>query len=487
MAVAATSIAVLLAWFADQKLGLTDLSMVFIVAVVLVASRTRMQVAVFSSILCFLSYNFFFLEPRFTFEIQARQSLVTVLLFLAAALVAGRLAATLRLQVLALRAANIHAIVLQSLGRQLANAADLGQVAQAGQRAIANAFNTDAWLSIGNAPPAAASPSFSILDQTAADWTQQHSQPAGRFTNTLAGANWWFLPIRHDNESIGVAGLHISAAQRQPSIEHIRLLEAMLEDIAQAALRTRLVADLEAAKVTSETERLRSALLSSVSHDLRSPLASIIGSAGSLLNYATAMSNQDRQDLLETISLEGERLDRYIQNLLDMTRLGSTGLNLMRDWIGIDELIGSATQRLRRYLPKTFFNITLAQDLPLIYVHAALIEQALFNVMENAAKFSPAESPIEIRVDLANGFLRIDICDSGPGIPENERSRIFDMFYSVERGDRGKQGSGLGLTICQGMIGAHSGQVEALPGINGYGTRIRILLPLTDSPHEPLA
>jgi two-component system sensor histidine kinase KdpD len=254
----------------------------------------------------------------------------------------------------------------------------------------------------------------------------------------------------------------------------------MADDIGQAALRTRLVSDLETARVGNETERLRSALLSSVSHDLRSPLSSMIGSASSLANYSEAMSEEDRKSLLDTIQLEGERLDRYIQNLLDMTRLGHDGLTLNRDWIGVDELIGSATSRLLRYQPDIKLRIRIAPEMKPIWVHPALVEQAFFNVLENAAKFSPPGQPVEIDAALVEGKLRIDVRDHGPGIPEDERARIFDMFYSVERGDRGRHGTGLGLTISQGMIGAHGGSVEALAGADGRGTLIRITLPLIE-------
>ena len=180
--------------------------------------------------------------------------------------------------------------------------------------------------------------------------------------------------------------------------------------------------------------------------------------------------------------VEGERLDRYIQNLLDMTRLGHDGLKLNRDWIGVDELIGSAARRLQRYQPEVRLQLDIPATLAPIWVHPALVEQAVFNVMENAAKFSPAEVPIEVHARQHDGELVIDVIDAGPGIPDDQRARIFDMFYSVERGDRGRQGTGLGLTICQGMIGAHGGRVEALPGHDGRGTLIRMSLPMLQ-PH----
>ncbi|CAN7165024.1 sensor histidine kinase KdpD [Pseudoxanthomonas sp. LjRoot143] len=476
-AAVASLLSIGVAWLAERWMGLEDVSMVFIVAVVLVASRTRMTAAVLAALLGFFAYNFFFIEPRFTFNITARQGVTTVFLFLIAALVAGRLASRLRMQVVALRAANTQATALQALGRELAVAADLGQVLAAGRKALERALSAEAWLRVqGREEPATTT--LAGTDLAAADWAQQHGQATGRHTDTLAGAGRWFLPLRGDRGTLGVLGLRFDDSAPRLLPEQRRLAEAMAEDIAQAVVRTRLVAELEDARVGGETERLRSALLSSVSHDLRSPLASMIGSASSLASYWNAMGEDDRRSLLETIQQEGERLDRYIQNLLDMTRLGHSGLTLNRDWIGVDELLGSAVTRLQRYQPGVRVQTTVAADVPAIWVHPALIEQAVFNVLENAGKFSPPDEPVQVEAKLVDGALRIDVRDRGPGIPEDERSRIFDMFYSVERGDRGRHGTGLGLAICQGMVGAHGGSVEALPGPDGRGTVIRITLPL---------
>jgi two-component system sensor histidine kinase KdpD len=352
-------------------------------------------------------------------------------------------------------------------------------VVQAGRQALEQALDAPAWLRIGADTSTSGSAAPGDTDLAAADWAQRHGQPSGRFTDTLAGAEWWFLPLLDgDNRAIGVAGMRFARSAPRLTPEQRQLAEAMVDDIAQAALRTRLVADLERAHVSNETERLRSALLSSVSHDLRSPLAAMIGSADSLSSYADAMDAGDRRALLDTILVEGERLDRYIQNLLDMTRLGHEGLQINRDWIGVDELVGSAARRLQRYQPDVKLQLDIPSTLAPIWVHPALVEQAVFNVMENAAKFSPPGAPVEVQARLVEGELRIDVLDAGPGIPDDERARIFDMFYSVERGDRGRHGTGLGLTICQGMIGAHGGSVQALPGRDGRGTLIRITLPL---------
>jgi len=481
----ATAGAIAAAAIAERFVGLEDLSTVFLIAVLLVASRTRMVAAVITAVLCFVAYDFLFIEPRFTFLISAQRGVATVLLFMAAALIAGRLASRLRMQVVSLRAANTHATAMQNLARQLSKAADLGQVIAASSSVLQSTLSAQAWLRInGESGPVAAAGDLTDKDMVAADWSQQHGQPSGRYTDTLTNSPWWFLPVRSDQDTIGVVGLRFPSAMGRLSFEQRRLAESMTEDIGQAALRARLVSELEVARVTGETERLRSALLSSVSHDLRSPLSSMIGAADSLARYGQDMGPEDRSSLLDTIRVEGERLDRYIQNLLDMTRLGQQeGLTLSRDWIGVDELVGSAARRLQRYAPDVKVQSEIDPQIGLVHVHPALIEQAIFNVLENAAKFSPPGEPIKVHARLVDGgAVRIDISDQGPGIPEDERRRIFDMFYSVERGDRGKQGTGLGLTIVQGIVGAHMGKVEALPGPDDRGTTVRITVPMGERP-----
>lgn len=477
-AAAAAALATLVSAVLERVAGLYDPSLVYIVAVVAVATRTRMAAAVLTAALCFLAYNFFFIEPRFTFYISAGRGVATVVLFLAAALVAGRLASRLRMQVLALRASNAHATALQSLNRALAGAADAAGVADAGRLALERALGVEARVAAGD------DATFADLDpreRAAADWARHHDQPAGRFTDTLSSAKWWFLPLGAGSAA-GSVGLRFDDEVR-PGPEQRRLAEAMTEEIAQALERTRLVTQLGDARVGEETERLRSALLSSVSHDLRSPLASIIGSASSLQAYGDGMTREDRDALLDTVRTEGERLDRYIQNLLDMTRLGHGGLSLNRDWIGVDELIGSAVRRLQRYQPAARFEVRVPENTAPLWVHPALVEQALFNVLENATKFSPEGEAVVVDVRDVEAGLQVDVSDAGPGIPEDERRRIFDMFYSVERGDRGREGTGLGLAITQGMVGAHGGSVAALAGPGGRGTTVRITVPrMTPAP-----
>jgi two-component system sensor histidine kinase KdpD len=168
-----------------------------------------------------------------------------------------------------------------------------------------------------------------------------------------------------------------------------------------------------------------------------------------------------------------------------MTRLGHGELKIARDWIAPAELLGAAARRVRKQIPGIEFALEVPAELPLLWVHPALVEQAVFNILENAARFSPPGGPVSLRAQVDGDRLRIEVADRGPGIPEEERKRIFDTFYSVARGDRGKGGTGLGLSICQGLIGAHGGSVEALPGADGVGTLIVVILPLTAPPDAP--
>ena len=291
--------------------------------------------------------------------------MITVVAFLAAALIASRLASRLREQVTALKAANSYNSIMQDLGQKLSTAVNVEQVNEIATQSLEKNLQADVLLYgptqdlMGNHHDDS---TLSEKEQISAAWSISNQQPSGRFTQTLTENEWWFLPLLASKQCLGVVGLKFPNAMNMLSVEQKRLAETMIEYIAQAISRTQLSKELEIANVTSETEKLRSALLSSVSHDLRSPLASMIGAAETLTHYRHVMDEVDQDSLLEAIHLEGERLDRYIQNLLDMTRLGHEGLSLKRDWIGVDELVGSAVRRLKRYLPKVQVRINMPEE-----------------------------------------------------------------------------------------------------------------------------
>jgi two-component system sensor histidine kinase KdpD len=484
----ATLVAFGLSFVADRYLSVANLSLVFLTAVLAVAVRTRMTVAVYTAVLCFMGYNFFFAPPRYTLAIANVDDVLAVVLFLVVALVCSRMATRLASQVESLRASHAQARALLALGQQLATSTDAAGIREAGSRALARALRCEASAMARDAEQilrvVASAPGPHVLsaqDVAAADWSDRHGEQAGRFTDTLNAASCWMLPLGSDARPLGVAALRFDPALAEPGPDQRSLALAMTQDIGQALERARLSDELEGARVQGETERLRSALLSSVSHDLRSPLASMIGAAGTLISYEKKLPHEERRQLLEAILGEGQRLDRYIQNLLDMTRLGHGTLKLNRDWTDSAEIVAAAVTRLRKLFPDLRVETVAPAEAVLLYVHPALIEQALFNILENAARFSPPAEAVRVTVATHGDRLLIDVSDRGPGIPEDERALIFDMFYSVARGDRAPQGTGLGLAICRGMIGAHGGTVEALPG-DGVGTIIRISLPLPTSP-----
>jgi two-component system sensor histidine kinase KdpD len=486
LAVVATVIAAAVAWGVASALPLPNISLVFLAAVLLVAVRSSLGPALACAALSFLSYDFLFIPPNFSFAIQREEDVLTLLFFLLMAALTGNLAARQRRQLQALRDTQEETTELLDLSRKLTAATDRQAVISAAahhlegwsdlQLCLLNRDGQGDWKVETGGPI-----TFTEAERAAADWAWQHDQPAGMGTGTLPFGRWWWWPLSSEEGPLGLlgvspkAGLELSGQRR-------RLLTALSQPLAQALARAQLGQELEAARLHGETEQLRSALLASVSHDLRTPLTSMRGSIDSLLALGEAIPLEDRRELLEGTRDEAERLDRYIQNLLDMTRLGHGALKLARDWVSPGDIVGSSLGRLRAVLAPLQVTTDVPPELPLLYVHAALIEQALVNVLENAARFSPPQGRLQLSAGVQDNQLFFAVADEGPGIPEEERAKIFDMFYTAARGDRGGQGTGLGLAICQGMVGAHGGHISVADGIDGRGTCITLFLPLQTQP-----
>ncbi|PRA58934.1 MULTISPECIES: sensor histidine kinase KdpD [Pseudomonas] len=486
LAPVATVLASALAWAVSSVLPLPNISLVFLAAVLLVAVRSSLGPALVCAVLSFLTYDFLFIPPNFSFAIQREEDVLTLLFFLLMAALTGNLAARQRRQLQALRDTQEETSELLDLSRKLTAATDRQAVVSAAaqhllgwndlQLCLVNRDGQGGWKVETGGPL-----QFNEAERAAADWAWQHDQPAGMGTGTLPFGRWWWWPLSVDDGPLGLLGVcpkagEVFSAQRR------RLLTALSQPLAQALARARLAEDLEAARLHGETEQLRSALLASVSHDLRTPLTSMRGSIDSLLALGEAIPLEDRRELLEGTRDEAERLDRYIQNLLDMTRLGHGALKLTRDWVAPADIVGSALNRLRAVLAPLQVIIEVPSELPLLFVHAALIEQALVNVLENAARFSPTHGRLQVSAGAGDSEVFFSVSDEGPGIPKDERSKIFDMFYTAARGDRGGQGTGLGLAICQGMVGAHGGRISVASGIQARGTCITLHLPLQEQP-----
>ncbi|MHC8386363.1 DUF4118 domain-containing protein [Pseudomonas sp. LB3P14] len=486
LALVATVLASALAWAVASVLPLPNISLVFLAAVLLVAVRSSLGPALACAALSFLTYDFLFIPPNFSFSIQREEDVLTLLFFLLMAALTGNLAARQRRQLQALRDTQEETTELLDLSRKLTAATDRQAVVSAAaqhlngwsdlQLCLLNQDGQGGWKVETGGPL-----EFSEAERAAADWAWQHDQPAGAGTGTLPFGRWWWWPLSVEDGPLALLGVCAKEGQTL-SGQRRRLLTALSQPLAQALARAQLAEDLEAARLHGETEQLRSALLASVSHDLRTPLTSMRGSIDSLLALGEAIPLEDRRELLEGTRDEAERLDRYIQNLLDMTRLGHGALKLARDWVSPADIVGSSLNRLRAVLAPLQVTTEVPPELPLLYVHAALIEQALVNVLENAARFSPSHGRLQLRAGADDRELFFSVSDEGPGIPEEERAKIFDMFYTAARGDRGGQGTGLGLAICQGMVGAHGGRISVADGIEGRGTCITLHLPLQAQP-----
>ena len=490
-AVLCVGVATALCLAVQATFPVASLAVIFMTGVIVVASGFGRGPALATAGLSFLAYNFFFTEPRYTFSVISEADFVTLGLFVVASIITGNLAARLRERVDAQRAIVDRTNKLYNFSRRVAVAASFDDAVWAAVSHVATTLecqsillapNTAGVLEIaGGFPPEDQLP---LRDMSAATYCWERGEPAGHGSGTLPAAQWFFLPIRTAERRLGVVGIRYEDARSFSPVDR-RLLEALVDQVALALERIRLNEDLEETRLASETERLRTALLSSVSHDLRTPLVSIIGAAGSLAEPAAGLTDTGRISLAQTIREEGERLDRYIQNLLDMTRLGHGALKPKLVPTDLVDLVGAARHRLRAPLRDHKVAIEMADDMAPVHIDPILTEQVIVNILDNAAKYAPAGTTITItaRVDGARALL--SIADEGPGIPPEAQGRVFDIFYRVDTGDQQRAGTGLGLAICKGLVEAQGGSIRAeAASADGSGTRIVISLPL-DNPEWP--
>jgi two-component system, OmpR family, sensor histidine kinase KdpD len=314
-------------------------------------------------------------------------------------------------------------------------------------------------------------------DIAAARWAWEHNRPAGRAADTLPGAKRLYLPLRTGRKAIGVIGLDNDRQGPLLTPDQQRLFEALADQAAIAIERIELVADEDKAKLAMETDRLRTALLTSISHDLKTPLASILGAAGTLGDFGDKLPPDAREELIGTVIDESERLNRFIANLLDMTRIESGAIKPNAAPHDIGDIVGTALERARKILADHKAETNIPDDLPMVRVDPVLFEQVLFNLIDNAAKYSPEGSAVRIEARQEDGMVTLAVSDEGPGMPEEDLERVFDSFYRVRKGDAVKAGTGLGLSICRGFIEAMGGRIVAGNRPGGRGAVFTITLP----------
>jgi two-component system sensor histidine kinase KdpD len=312
----------------------------------------------------------------------------------------------------------------------------------------------------------------SRTEEGVAQWAFDHGEKAGHGTEMFGKSDALYIPLKGAKEVVGIMGV-LPAARAGFAPEQVQLLRVLGNQAAMAIERTRSQHAAEAARIQMETEQMRSALLTAISHDLRTPLASITGAASTLQSQAEKLLPETRQELLESIADEAERLSRLVSNLLDMTRLES-GVELRRDFYPLEEIIGSALQRMEHQLERRQVTTQLPDSLPLVFVDDVLLGQLVVNLLENATKYTPEGTPIEVAAEVEQDAIVLEVRDRGPGFAPNEELRIFEKFY---RGRSEGRGVGLGLAICRAIIEAHRGTIEAFNG-QGGGAVFRIRLPL---------
>ena len=486
IAFAATAVATGTGLVIDLWLPIADISVVYLLAVLIVAIKSGLKAAITASLASFLAFNVVFTAPRWTFSVENTQHALTIFFFLVAAVIVSNLASRARAQVEALRESARRTSNLYDFSSRSTAAATLDDVLWAVVHHVAATIDGkslvmmpkpgDHGLDIAAGYP----PEDRLNDRSmaAAEWAWSHGQPAGLGSATLPAADWLFLPMSTARGPVGVLGVQMPKQNEPPSPEQTRLLETLAEQAAAAIERTTLVSDIEAAHVATERERLRSTLLSSLSHDLRKPLAAIIGAASSLLDDEQTLDRGARRETAQTIQDEAERLNRFVQNLLDMTRISAGALKPNIDWADLRDIVASAVKRARRLARHHHIKIDIGAEVPLLCADVTLLEQMFFNLLDNACKYAPAGSTLTIWARRMSGVIAIEVCDQGPGIAEEDREKVFDLFYRTGSGDAHGAGTGLGLAICRGIIEAHSGTIRIDAGLHGAGTCVVMRLPL---------
>lgn len=457
--------------------------MLFLASVAWTAFRHGRGPAVFASVLSVLIFDFFFVPPYFTFAVSGAQYVVTFAVMLIIGLVISTLTSRLRAQIDSTRQREQRTSALYELGKQLGSlygnvflvGAAGGKIAEmlGGEVAIylRQPLNT-ADLVFGHDSTIAKHP----VSLPAARWVIEHDQVAGAGTNTLPNAVAFFFPLTGSQGTHGAIAIRVSEAERLLDPEVRRLLEACANQLALALERDRLAIEAADARIQAEAEQVRSSLLSSVSHDLKTPLAAIAGASSSLLG-AASFDEDTRRQLLETVADEAARLNRLLENILQMSKLDAGAAAPNRQWHVLEELVGSALHRTRRELADHEVAAQLPHDLPLLFVDGLLMEQVFVNLFENAARYTPDGTKVTIRAAVDGKHVRIAVSDNGPGLPAGAEERVFDKFYRASPTADGGRGSGLGLAICRGIIKAHGGMITAANLPSG-GAEFVIRLPL---------
>ncbi|MDF0649939.1 MAG: sensor histidine kinase KdpD [Nitrospira sp.] len=483
-AIAGIMMATAVDWLMFPHFAAANLIMMYLVAVVAVAIGWGRGPSVLASVLSVATFDFFFEPPYFSFTLSDMQYLLTSGVMLAVALIISNLTARVQRQAELARYREKRTGVLYAMSRDLAINRGTGMLAQLAAKHLRDAFDAQVAVFLADADRKVHLQRGELLffeldpkESGVAQWVYDHSERAGLGTDTLSGASALYLPLVASAGAIGVVAVRPKDSVLLMDPERLHLLESLVNQVALAIERTRLSDEAQQAHVKAKTERTRNAILSSVSHDLRTPLAIITGAASSLAVGRDELDPTARGELAQSIHREADRLDRLLKSLLDIMRLEAGVVQLNKQWHPLDEIIGSALARLEGWLRDHAVNTAVPADLPLVPVDGVLLEQVVINLVENAVKYAPPGSAIDLSASASDREVVVAVADQGPGIPVGEESRIFEKFYRTKHAR--ERGVGLGLTICRGIVEAHGGRIWVENRSRG-GALFRFSIPLPD-------
>jgi two-component system sensor histidine kinase KdpD len=462
---------------------LPDVVMTYLFGVVLVAMRFGYGPSLAAAVASVLAFDFFFVPPYYTFSVIDLRHIVTFSVMFVVAVVISHLTQRIRDQADGARRSERRTASLFAMSRELAKAQSRDVMLEVATRQLREVFDVEIAILLPNAKNeleavAADAATFTATDKDldVAQWVWTHQKPAGAGTDTLPSTRATFLPLRGSRRRTGILAIVASDASRLRDPDDRQLLDTFAGLLGSAVERFELADEARRAQLRMETEQLRNALLSSVSHDLRTPLAVVTGATSALLDPSAPKDEATRRELLSTAHEESLRLSRLVRNLLDMTRLEAGALKVQKEMQPIEEVVGAALNRMEDRLRGRDVTTAIPEDLPLVPIDSALIEQVLINLIENATKYTPPATAIEIAARRdGDDALVVEVADRGPGVAPEDRERVFDKFYRVREREGG--GVGLGLTICRGIVEAHGGRIWVEPR-EGGGASFRFSLPL---------
>ncbi|MBI4913801.1 MAG: sensor histidine kinase KdpD [Acidobacteria bacterium] len=485
MAAAAVALCSALNHLLRGHLDLADMTMLYLLCIAVMAARFGRWTALGTSVMAVAALDFLFVPPYYTFAVEDMKHVGTFAIMLGVGLAIGDMAERIRAQARMARDREQHAQELYHFSADLAREGEAGKVRDAARERISQRFGCPVALLLPEASGQLAPDSSGSLkgeeELAVAQWAFDHQAPAGRGTDTLPGARGSYLPLLGTEGPVGVLGLLLPKERPDLDQGQRHLLEALASQAALTLERARLAEERAQARREVDREQMRNVLLSSISHDLRTPLGAITGAASTLLDPPEALTPEGRRDLLSTIQEESQRLHRLVINLLDLTRLESGTLKVQKEWVPLEEVIGSALARMEASLGDRPVRLDLTDTL--VAVDPILIEQVLVNLLENALKYSSPGSPLGLASRLEGDFLLLSLTDSGPGIQPGEEEKIFEKLV---RGSAptARPGAGLGLAICRGLVKAHGGWISASNRPEG-GAHFLIGLPHPSPPEGP--